>query len=62
MTLGQQAIRKAEQQGVKQGIEETALRMLEKKLDVNLIADLTHLDFGQKIEFGHWRRFVNGTS
>jgi len=47
MTLGQKAVQQAVQQALKQGAEqnskEMVLRMLEKKLDVALIAELTHL-------------------
>jgi len=47
MTLGQQAVQQAvqqaTQQALKQGARETALRMLEKKLDIQLIAEVTRL-------------------
>ena len=46
-TLGQQATQKALEQGIQQGMQqdkqETALRMLEKKLDIQLIAEVTKL-------------------
>lgn len=43
MTLGQQAAQQAFQQGAQQESKETALRMLEKKLDIKLIAEVTKL-------------------
>lgn len=43
MTLGQQAKQQAFKQGAQQEAQATALRMLEKKLDVNLISEVTHL-------------------
>ena len=47
MTLGQQATQQAFQQGAQQGAQqeskETALRMLEKKLDIKLISEVTKL-------------------
>lgn len=43
MTLGQQAVQQAFQQGAQQELKETALRMLEKKLDIKLIAEVTKL-------------------
>ena len=43
MTLGQQAVQQAYQQGAQQELKETALRMLEKKLDIKLIAEVTKL-------------------
>ena len=42
-TLGQQAVQQAYQQGAQQELKETALRMLEKKLDIKLIAEVTKL-------------------
>ena len=43
MTLGQQAVQQAYQQGAQQELKQTALRMLEKKLDIKLIAEVTKL-------------------
>ena len=43
MTLGQQATQRAFEQGIQQDKQETALRMLEKKLDIQLIAEVTKL-------------------
>lgn len=43
MTLGQQAVQQAFQRGAQQELKETALRMLEKKLDIKLIAEVTKL-------------------
>ena len=42
-TLGQQAVQQAYQQGAQQELKQTALRMLEKKLDIKLIAEVTKL-------------------
>ncbi len=42
-TLGQQATQRAFEQGIQQDKQETALRMLEKKLDIQLIAEVTKL-------------------
>lgn len=47
MTLGQQAEKKAFQEGAQEGAQQeakaTALRMLEKNLDIKLISEVTHL-------------------
>jgi hypothetical protein len=43
MTLGQQAIQQAQQQAFAQGIQETAIRMLNERLDIKLISKVTKL-------------------
>lgn len=43
MTLGQQAINKALQQGIHQGLQESARGMLKKNMNIDMIAEITGL-------------------
>jgi predicted transposase/invertase (TIGR01784 family) len=45
MSLGQRAIREADLQATRRAFKETALRMLEKNCDIQLISEITHLTY-----------------
>lgn len=45
MSLGQQAIKEADLQATRRAFQETALRMLDEKCDIQLISRVTHLSY-----------------